>query len=158
MANAHSPAAVPDADPALEPLEPFSTFHGERHVPPNQMSPYASAPTAVFATSTAPASRSRLTIHASRSGTRSRHGSAPQVVRIPFVSNRSFSPYGRPCSGPRQRPAASSRSAARASAIADSSHAVITHFNFGSSRRMRASDSRTIRSLVISPRRIQAAS
>jgi hypothetical protein len=69
MANAHRPAAVPAADPALDPLEPRSRFHGERQVPPNQMSPYAKAPTADFATSTAPASRRRRTIHASRSGT-----------------------------------------------------------------------------------------
>ena len=92
IANGTHPAATADALPALEPDEPCSMFHGLRQVPPNQMSPYASAPTAVFATSTAPASRSRSTTTASPVGTRSRHGSAPQVVRIPFVSKRSLRP------------------------------------------------------------------
>lgn len=38
MEKAQSPAAVADADPALEPLEPSSRFHGFRVRPPYQMS------------------------------------------------------------------------------------------------------------------------
>jgi hypothetical protein len=53
-----SPAAVADAEPAEEPLDPCSRFHGFFVVPPNQTSPQASAPRLSFATSTAPASSS----------------------------------------------------------------------------------------------------
>lgn len=37
--NPHSPAAVAEADPALEPLDPSFRFHGLRVRPPYQMSP-----------------------------------------------------------------------------------------------------------------------
>ena len=37
--KAQSPAAVADAEPALDPLDPSSTFQGFRVLPPNQMSP-----------------------------------------------------------------------------------------------------------------------
>src|SRR5580765_174746 len=50
------PAAVADAGPADEPLDPAFGFHGLRVMPPNQRSPIASAPSVSFATSTAPAS------------------------------------------------------------------------------------------------------
>src|SRR5260370_34075444 len=36
--KAHSPAAVAEADPALEPLEPSLRFHGLRVRPPYQIS------------------------------------------------------------------------------------------------------------------------
>src|SRR5277367_668168 len=55
--NAQRPAAVAEADPALDPLEPSLRFHGLRVQPPYQMSLYASAPTVVFPKSTAPAAR-----------------------------------------------------------------------------------------------------
>ena len=45
-------------------------------------------------------------------GTRSAYGAAPHVVVMPFVSSRSFAPYGMPCSGPR-----SSRAPSRGSAF-----------------------------------------
>jgi hypothetical protein len=37
--NPHRPAAVAEADPALEPLAPSLRFHGLRVRPPYQMSP-----------------------------------------------------------------------------------------------------------------------
>src|SRR5947209_20282355 len=38
------PAAVAAAEPAEEPLEPWSRLHGLRVMPPNHLSPIASAP------------------------------------------------------------------------------------------------------------------
>src|SRR5579859_5895922 len=55
MAKATQPAAVADAEPAEDPLEPCFGFHGLRVMPPNHLSPCASAPRVSFATSTAPA-------------------------------------------------------------------------------------------------------
>src|ERR1039458_7555136 len=89
------PAAVEEADPAEDPLEPrsYSPFaraaslgHGLLVWPLNHRSPCASAPMDSFAISTAPALYSRSTQVASYSGTRSTNGSAPQVVRMPLVS------------------------------------------------------------------------
>src|SRR2546429_9781254 len=65
MLNATHPAAVAEAGPADEPLDPCRTFHGLRVIPPNQWSPFASAPSVSFATNTAPDSSSRLTTVAS---------------------------------------------------------------------------------------------
>src|SRR5256885_10787745 len=67
MLNATQPAAVAEAGPADEPLEPCAGFHGLRVLPPNHTSPCASAPSVSFATSTAPASSSRCTTAASSS-------------------------------------------------------------------------------------------
>src|SRR4029077_17985867 len=67
MLNATQPAAVADAGPADEPLEPCLGFHGLRVIPPNQWSPFAKAPSVSFATNTAPASSSRCTTVASSS-------------------------------------------------------------------------------------------
>src|SRR5215469_10295459 len=61
MANPTHPAAVAEADPADDPLDPCLVFHGLRVIPPNQRSPCASAPRVSFATSTAPAASSRCT-------------------------------------------------------------------------------------------------
>src|ERR1700738_211116 len=44
MAKATQPAAVSEADPADEPLEPCLVFQGLRVMPPNHLSPCASAP------------------------------------------------------------------------------------------------------------------
>src|SRR5262245_47269160 len=44
MLNATQPAAVAEAGPADEPLEPWDVFHGLRVTPPYQTSPIASAP------------------------------------------------------------------------------------------------------------------
>src|SRR5258706_1947135 len=69
MLNATQPAAVAEAGPADDPLEPCLGFHGLRVMPPNQWSPLASAPRVSLATSTAPASSSRFTTVASSSMT-----------------------------------------------------------------------------------------
>src|SRR6516165_2404646 len=55
MAKANRPAEVPAAEPAEDPLDPSSRFHGLRVLPPYQTSPIASSPRVVLATSTAPA-------------------------------------------------------------------------------------------------------
>src|SRR5215831_15007027 len=67
MLNATHPAAVAEAGPADEPLDPCLIFHGLRVTPPNHTSPCASAPRVNFATSTAPALSSRSTTVASSS-------------------------------------------------------------------------------------------
>src|SRR5216684_5375175 len=61
MLNATHPAAVAEAGPAEDPLDPWFSFHGLRVTPPNQTSPCASAPRVSFATNTAPASSKRFT-------------------------------------------------------------------------------------------------
>src|SRR2546426_12035992 len=61
MLNATHPAAVAEAGPAEEPLEPWVGFHGFRVTPPNQTSPCARAPGGNFANRTAPASSRRVT-------------------------------------------------------------------------------------------------
>src|SRR5690606_3077322 len=99
-ANQTSPAAVAAEEPADDPLEPCSGFHGFRVLPPNQVSPMASSPRVSLATRTAPASSSRLTTVAV-SISCSRYGAAPQVVGAPDTPSRSFAPQGMPCSGPR---------------------------------------------------------
>src|SRR5262245_48891614 len=65
MPNATQPAAVADAGPADDPLEPNFRFHGLFVQPLNHESPLASSPVATFAISTAPASRSISTTLAS---------------------------------------------------------------------------------------------
>src|ERR1700676_5485876 len=67
MLKATQPAAVAEAGPADEPLDPWLVFHGFLVTPPNQTSPCARAPKVNFATSTAPASSSRFTTVASSS-------------------------------------------------------------------------------------------
>src|SRR3954467_5286105 len=126
IANATRPAAVAAPGPADDPLELLSGAHGLRVDPPNHTPPCASAPIDSFAHSTAPASRSRSTIVASTCATRFSYGFAPHVVLIPLVSNRSLTPNGTPCSGPRYLPALISLSAAAACASARSSVNVTT--------------------------------
>src|SRR6476646_4849750 len=132
MANATQPAAVAEADPAEEPLDPCLVFQGLRVIPPNHLSPWASAPRVSLATSTAPAASSRLTTVASSSSFWSSNPPAPHVVRYPLTANRSLAPHGNPCSGPRYFPAAISRSDSFACANARSSVKVITNFSVGS--------------------------
>src|ERR1700674_802083 len=67
IANPTNPAAVADAGPADDPLEPWSTFHGFFVVAPNHVSPCASSPSVSLAMSTAPAASRRLTTVASAS-------------------------------------------------------------------------------------------
>src|SRR6478736_319766 len=59
------PAAVADAGPADEPLDPVSGFHGLRVRSFHHRSPCASDPSVSLATSTAPASSSLFTTVAS---------------------------------------------------------------------------------------------
>src|SRR5712691_10815290 len=132
MAKATQPAAVADDDPADDPLDPCLVFQGLRVMPPNHLSPWASAPSVSLATSTAPAASKRFTTVASSSNFWSSKPPAPHVVRYPLTANKSFAPQGRPCSGPRYFPAAISRSASLACASARSSVSVITNFNAGS--------------------------
>src|SRR5580704_15984812 len=80
MANATHPDAVAEADPADEPLEPWSVFHGFRVRPPNHLSPMARAPRVNLATRMAPASSRRLTTVASTSMIWCSNPPAPQVV------------------------------------------------------------------------------
>ena len=49
--NPTQPAAVAEALPADEPLEPILGFQGQRVIPPNHRSPIASAPNDNLATS-----------------------------------------------------------------------------------------------------------
>src|SRR5215813_13470714 len=101
IANATQPAAVAEADPADDPLEPCFVFHGLRVMPPNHLSPWASAPRVSFATSTAPAASRRFTTVASSSMYWFSKPPGPHVVRYPLTASKSFAPQGRPCSGPR---------------------------------------------------------
>src|SRR5277367_3030718 len=80
MAKATHPAAVADAEPADDPLDPCLGFHGLRVRPPNHLSPIASAPSENFATSTAPAASSRCTTVASSSKLCFSNPPAPHVV------------------------------------------------------------------------------
>src|SRR5260370_32169576 len=75
--NATSAAAGAAPGPALDPDAPSSKSQGLIVWPPNQISLSASAPSASFAISTAPASFSRRTTAESSDGTRFRKGSAP---------------------------------------------------------------------------------
>ena len=64
------PAAVDAAEPALDPLEVCSVFHGVLVMPLNQRPPCARAPIESFAMSTAPALCRRSTTVASFAATR----------------------------------------------------------------------------------------
>src|ERR1043165_3818653 len=134
MPNPMQPDAPAAAEPALEPDEPRSGFHGLLVRPPCQTSPMARAPSVVLATSTAPASLSLRTTAASRLGRRSLYGSAPQVVGMSAVSRRSLAPQGMPCSGPRYLPAAISASAASACLWARSSVMGMANLSLSSGR------------------------
>src|SRR5215510_5022419 len=125
MAKPTQPAAVAEADPADDPLEPCCGFHGLRVMPPNHLSPWAKAPSVSLATSTAPAASRRCTTVASASIFWSSKPPAPHVVRYSLTASRSLEPQGKPCSGPRYFPAAISRSASLACALARSSVSVI---------------------------------
>src|SRR5690349_10299302 len=114
MAKATQPAAVAEADPADEPLDPCLVFQGLRVMPPNHLSPWASAPSVSLATSTAPAASKRFTTVASSSNFCSSNPPAPHVVRYPFTASRSFAPHGSPCNGPRYFPLNISASASLA--------------------------------------------
>src|ERR1700747_3040740 len=67
MEKATHPAAVADAGPADDPLDPCVGRQGLRVRPPYHLSPMASAPRVSLATRTAPAASRRLTPVASSS-------------------------------------------------------------------------------------------
>src|SRR5688500_10017917 len=58
IAKPSNPAAVAAAEPAEEPLDPASGFHGLRVIPRNHPSPQARAPSDSLAIRTAPAASS----------------------------------------------------------------------------------------------------
>src|SRR3954453_20803461 len=68
--NPTNPAAVADADPALDPLEGASVFHGVFVMPLNHSPSCASPPIESFSMSTALAERKCSTTVAALSGTR----------------------------------------------------------------------------------------
>src|SRR5207302_8057738 len=80
MAKATQPAAVAEADPAEDPLEPCCGFQGLRVMPPYHLSPWARAPSVSLATSTAPAASRRWTTVASSSIVCFSKPPAPHVV------------------------------------------------------------------------------
>src|SRR5688572_9625455 len=86
----------------------------------------------------APAALSLRTTSASCVGTRSLNKALPVVVLTPAVSNKSFSPIGMPCSGPRSLARWTSASASRACARADSVVTVMYAFSDGLSCSIRA--------------------
>ena len=115
-ALAHRNAAVAAAEPLLEMPGLRDRSHGLRGWPPGwwKLSPSANSDRFSLPSSTAPASLSFDTTTASSLGTWSHSSAEPYVVRMPAVSNWSFTATGMPCKGPRYCPAAISRSAARA--------------------------------------------
>src|SRR5260370_36254196 len=54
IAKATQPAAVAEAEPADDPLEPWRVFQGLRVMPPNHLSPCANAASVSLATTPAP--------------------------------------------------------------------------------------------------------
>jgi hypothetical protein len=122
-------AAAAAPDPELEPHGLRSSAYGLCVCPPRALHPLvdfverklAHSLRFVLPRTTAPASRSRETTKASRAGAGApTSASDPAVVIIrSAVSMLSFTSTGTPCSGPRTRPAARSRS--RSAAIATAS-------------------------------------
>src|SRR5260370_1755843 len=100
MLKATHPAAVAEAGPADEPLDPCLVFQGLRVTPPNHTSPIASAPSVNFATSTAPALSKRFTTVPSSSIICPSNPPAPHVVRTPFAPSKSFPPPAQPSTTP----------------------------------------------------------
>ena len=84
-----SPATAAETVPLEEPKLVRSSFHG---LSAELVFPPANSPSDIFAMSTAPASSSLSMTAAFRSGTRSMKMREPQVVRMPRVSRRSFTP------------------------------------------------------------------
>jgi len=131
-------AAVADAGPADDPLDPCSRFHGFRVLPLNHRSPWANSPVESLAMRTAPASRRRWTTSASSSTTWVSKSADPHVVGAPDTENRSFTPHGTPWSGPFQVPALISASACCASSRARPSKIVTAQSRTGSYRFIRS--------------------
>src|SRR5215211_7521016 len=98
IAKGTKPAATADPDPDELPPLHCDGFHGFLPGPVRLALacrypiPPASSTMLSLATSTAPASRSRVMTAASRSMIRSRNGAQPQVVGMPLVASRSLAP------------------------------------------------------------------
>src|SRR6185369_5267974 len=103
-------AAAADPEPELEPEGERSRAYGLRHCPPRPLQPldewlerkFAHSLRLVLPRSTAPASRSRAAMKASRgTGTPARAREPAVVCILSAVAMLSFTRMGRPWSGPR---------------------------------------------------------
>src|SRR5258705_533905 len=113
----HIPSATDAAEPPDDPPGDRFGSWGCRAGPKAESSfvvPKANSWRFVLPTTIAPAPRSAATDGASASATWCSRTREAAVVAVPRTSNRSFREIGTPCSGPRRRPAAISRSASRA--------------------------------------------
>ena len=102
-ASATMPAATATADPPLDP--PAIRVGSCGLCTPGVIMPSASSCVAVLPMITAPAATRASTTSALRSATRSSGRAAPRRVGRPATSMTSLIATGRPCSGPRERPA-----------------------------------------------------
>ena len=132
MAKPTSPAATADPGPLEEPPLQKFVFHGVSPVPVGTSIRFVVAHAAgkLHHGELGEEHRPRLAQAADHGRLGVEHllaiGPAPHVVGMPGTATRSFTPYGTPCSGPRMRPARSSRSAVRASSRARSPESVTT--------------------------------
>jgi hypothetical protein len=114
-------------------------FHGFRVTPFRSDSVNATVPNSgvfVLPTTTNPASRSRRTTAASKSGTYCAYACEEYVVRMPAVAARSLIAIGTPRKGASPGVESTSAAAARAS----SPQTVTNELSAGSSRSMRSRD------------------
>ncbi len=141
-ANGNSPAQTPAPEPEDDPPGWWPGFHGLRAGGNGKSKlgpPIANSCVDSLPRITAPAWRNLDTTTASDAATLLSRIFEWQVVGRPATSMMSLMPTGTPCSGPRGRPAAISRSAARAASIAASASRRMKAFSFGSRRSMRVS-------------------
>ena len=94
------PAAVADAGPADDPLDPDSGLQGLRVVPPNHTPPCASDPIDSLATSTAPAGSQAFDDGGVEIQDLMLIGSRAPGGRNALGGDRSLAPQGTPCRGP----------------------------------------------------------
>src|SRR5258706_6954326 len=123
------PQASASAPPPVLPPQVLVTSYGLRVGPNtglNVCEPNPNSGTFVLPMTIPPAAFSRCTTRQSKSGTLSRCNGDPNVVRMPAVSCKSFTPTGIPCSGPSTFPCANDSSAAAACAINCSSATSVT--------------------------------
>ncbi len=133
-------AATAAADPDDEPPGVWAADHG---FIVGAGSLNANAVATVFPRMTAPASRSRATRAASRTGKVCANAGAPERVGSPATSMMSLTPIGTPCRSPIGRPAAMSASRAAAAASAPS-RSTVTHASSAASvASMRSIDAAT---------------
>ena len=107
VARVQRPAAKAAPAPPLEPPGVRVVSQGLRQGSPNLFSVVPDKPNSgvlVLPRMMAPAALTRSTTTESYSGARSRNNADPKVVVIPWVSSRSFTEMGMPCSGPQDSP------------------------------------------------------